>query len=90
MSLMITIVISLSETYINSRILRAVLNVFATALALILSWRLYLALNLSPVLYFDIGQPVETGLLILVTSVLMGSFLYMGVGLESSDTPVDA
>jgi hypothetical protein len=88
-SLVISLSISVAEALINLQTIRTMLSVFINAIALFVSWQIYLALNWSPVLYFDFGQPVETAVLIFVTSLLMGSFLYVGSGLENPNKIVE-
>lgn len=90
MSFVLSYVISIAETFIGPRIVRVGLSVLVTAAILVISWELYLLLNSSPVLYFDFEKPVETGVLIFVTSLLMGSFLYAGSGLEYPDKNVES
>lgn len=76
-SLMITSTISIAEVMFKSQKWRILSCVLITALTTGLSWQIYLRSGLSPILYFNAGQSVQTILLILVTSVLMGSFLYI-------------
>jgi serine/threonine protein kinase len=77
MSIMMTLTISIAEILFKSQIWRSLSCILITALTIGFSWQTYLKSGSSPMLYFDVGQPIQTIFLILVTSALMGSFLYI-------------
>ena len=56
-----------------------------------LSWQFALRSGLSPVLYYEPGQPLQTALLIAVTSLLIGSVAHtVELSNEQTDVGIDA
>ncbi|GAB4482291.1 MAG: hypothetical protein Kow00124_31000 [Anaerolineae bacterium] len=67
---------ALGASALRSRWVAALLSTLTTALGLGLTWQLASNTFLTPMLYYEYGQPLQTAVMIVVSSVVIGLFAH--------------
>lgn len=77
---------SISEAVVRHPIARSLIMGVVVALTIALSWGAYVSGQYTPLLYFEVGRPVQTGVQIMVSALCMGGAAYLKAAYEMTSS----